>query len=94
MVQQNASASNGPVDENFSVLSTGGMPDGVKLALVLIIACVVCAVSISWVKPFLPEGNYLVVFFLPFAFVGLIVGLIVTNILNVMYKGLSPKHQD
>ena len=92
MARQAVPAADAAGGRAISVVSTGGLPDGVKVALLFITACIVCALGISWIKPFLPEGTYLVIFFLPFAFVGYIAGLIVTNLINVVYKGLSPKH--
>ena len=77
--------------DGTSVLSSGGIPEGVKVALIVVIACVVCTVTISWVKPYLAGGSYLVLFFIPFAFVGLLSGLIVVNILNLVYKVIIPK---
>ncbi len=67
----------------------GGLPGSVKGAIILLTACVVCALTIYWVKPYLPEGPYLVIFFLPFAFVGYIAGLLLTAVMNAVYKGFS-----
>ncbi|MBD0373722.1 MAG: hypothetical protein ICV60_23015 [Pyrinomonadaceae bacterium] len=76
----------------IQLVAEDGLPGGVKVALIFITACVVCALTISWIKPLLPDGQYLVIFFLPFAFVGYLAGLIVTNISNAVYKGLRPGH--
>jgi hypothetical protein len=75
----------------ISIISSGGMPDGVKGAMIFVIACVVCALTIFGIKPYLPEGTYLVLFFIPFAFVGFIVAIIAVNLINVVYKSLNPK---
>ena len=92
LTQQSVPASDAADGRTINLIATDGLPGGVKVALILIIACIVCALTIFWIKPLLPEGHYLVAFFLPFAFVGYIVGLILTNLINAMYKGLTPKH--
>ena len=75
----------------ISIISSGGMPDGVKGGMVFAIACVVCALTIFWIKPYLPEGTYLVLCFIPFAFVGIVVAILAVNLINVVYKNLNPK---
>ena len=91
LAQPGAGSTDRADGKTISLISADGLPGGVQVSLMLVIACIVCALTISWVKPFLPEGHYLVIFFLPFAFVGYIVGLITTNIINAVYKGLNPK---
>ena len=90
--QHAAHATDGADSETINLIAEDGLPGGVKVTLLFVIACIVCALGISWVKPFLPEGRYLVIFFLPFAFAGYLAGLILTGLINAVYKGLSPKH--
>ena len=91
LAQQQAAAAVPP--GTINLIGDGGLPDGVKGALLFLTACVVCALSIYWVKPYLPGGRYLVIFFLPFAFLGYLAGLIVTNLANAVFKGLTPDRQ-
>jgi hypothetical protein len=91
LAQQAAQASSWADEGSENPEATGGLPAGVKTTLIVIIASIVCALSIYGVKPYLPEGNLMVIFFVPFAFVGYIVGLILTNLLNSMFKSETPK---
>ena len=70
--------------------SINGLPDWVRVTLMLVTACVVCTLGIFWIKSLMLDGSYPVIFFLPFAFAGWIVGLIVTGLINAVYKGLRP----
>lgn len=79
-----------PKSEGKSIIYDGGLPGGVSLAIVLIIACVVCTLSIYWIKEYIPDGTYLVGCFIPFAFLGFIVGVVVANLANLMFKLVHP----
>ena len=75
--------------EGKSIIYNGGLSGGVNVAIVFITACIVCTLAIYWAKQYIPDGTYLVGCFLPFAFLGFIVGVILANIANLIYKQIS-----
>jgi len=72
-------------------MSADGLPVWLKITLIFLKACIVCGLLIYWFKQFMSEGDYPVIYFLPFAFVGYIAGMIGTNVVNIVYKKLNPK---
>lgn len=79
-------SSNPSKSKGKSIIYNGGISGGVNGAIIIITAIIVCTLSIYWAKQYIPEGNYMIGCFLPFGFFGYVVGVILANILNIIYK--------
>jgi ribosomal protein L37E len=69
-----------------SIIYNGGLSSNINGAVVIITAIIVCTLSIYFAKEYIPDGTYMIGCFLPFGFLGFIAGILLANILNVIYK--------